>query len=54
MNMMLLYNDTCPHDYEPPGFHANTDPKRLIADDKGAKIGSMNTGFHGYLYLFSP
>ena len=51
---MLLYNDTCPHDYEPPGFHANTDPKRLIADDKGAKIGSMNTGFHGYLYLFSP
>lgn len=46
MKMALLYNDTCPQDYEPPGFHADNNPKSLIASDKGAKIGSMNTGFH--------
>jgi hypothetical protein len=50
MNMMLLYNNTCPPEYEPPGFHANHDPNRLIASDKGVEVGSMNTGFHGYLY----
>jgi hypothetical protein len=48
MKMALLYNDTCPQDYEPPGFHADNGPKSLIASNKGAKIGSMNTGFHGY------
>jgi hypothetical protein len=48
MKMALLYNDTCPQDYEPPGFHADNNPKSLIASNKGSKIGSMNTGFHGY------
>ena len=48
MKMALLYNDTCPQDYEPPGFHADNDPKSLISSNKGSKIGSMNTGFHGY------
>jgi hypothetical protein len=48
MNMMLLYNSTCPPEYQPIGFHANNDPNPLIASDQGDKIGSMNTGFHGY------
>lgn len=51
MNMILLYNNTCPPDYEPPGFHANHDLNSLIVSDDGLEIGAVNTGFHGYLHL---
>jgi hypothetical protein len=53
MNMTLLYNCTCPSDYQPKGFHDNPDPNRLIAGYTGIEMGSMNTGFHGYLHLLS-
>jgi len=49
--MMLLYNSTCPPEYEPSGFHATREPSRIITDNTRPKIGSMDTGFHGYLHL---
>jgi hypothetical protein len=50
MNMGLLFNDTCPQEYQPFGFHANNNPDSLIASNKGAIVGSINTGFHGYVF----
>ena len=52
MNMMLLYNGTCPQNYEPPGFHASLDYNRLIVSDTGVEIGNTHTGFHRFVSPF--
>jgi hypothetical protein len=49
MNMKLLYNNTCPSDYEPPGFHTCNDQTSLITSNRGTEIGSMDTSFHGWV-----
>lgn len=52
MNMMMMFNDTCPRGYEPPGFHANHDPNPLIAQEQGVALGSVKLGYYGYSVPF--
>jgi hypothetical protein len=49
VGMQITYNDTCPPEYEPPGFIAAADP-RLVVQDEGLEAGDMTTKFHKYVH----
>jgi hypothetical protein len=45
--MWLTYNDTCPDEYQPPGFIAASKDEFLKLDDSGAfDAGDIDTGYH--------
>ncbi|KAK7537616.1 HORMA domain-containing protein [Phyllosticta citricarpa] len=52
LKMQLTYNDTCPSDYEPPGFKAGASDTITFPSGEGwarktHPVGEMKTGYHG-------
>ena len=48
-DMHLTYNNTCPNDYNPPGFRTCNDSNFIVNEKLTTRCDSLNTGHHGYV-----
>lgn len=48
-DMHITYNDTCPKDYNPPGFRPCDNPSFIVNEKLTSRCDSLNTGHHGYV-----
>ncbi|KIN04926.1 hypothetical protein OIDMADRAFT_177279 [Oidiodendron maius Zn] len=45
-DMHITYNDTCPKEYNPPGFRACDNPSFIVNEKLTSRCDSLNTGHH--------
>ncbi|OBT82206.1 hypothetical protein VE02_08672 [Pseudogymnoascus sp. 03VT05] len=47
ISLQLMYNETCPIDYEPTGFVVAPDTSIIMDHRNGTRIGGIDTKYHG-------
>lgn len=48
ISLQLVYNETCPAEYQPKGFVVAPDPSIVMGQPDGFGIGHVDTTYHGY------